>query len=187
MPDTPKTLDTLISTDFKDGQAPGSITPQTMRDLIESIARTPFGGYFTETSVETEIVTKDVYQKGACTTQSNNLRLMDTPVDNRLRFLGTIPYHIHIACTLSMVSAGNGKKASFKLFYYDDSAQSGSVIDGSRVNRTIGTGADEGSTALHWDLVMDANDYLELWVANLTDNTNITLTHLYLFAMSIPM
>lgn len=187
MPDTQRSLNDLVTTLFQDGQPDNSITAQDIRDAIFSIGQTPYGGIFTLTPAETVISTPGVYVKGACVTQINNVRNFDMPADNRLRYIGLIPYHIHIACSISMTAAGNNLKASFKLFHWDDSVSSGAVIDGSQVNRFIATGADEGSTALHWDLIMEINDYLEMHIANLTNTDNITLENLYLFGMGMPV
>lgn len=185
MVDTYQTLSNLITVIFKDGQIDNSISEQDLRDLIISIGQLPYGGIHTLTSVETTISDVDTYVKGACTTQTSNLRNFDMPADNRLRYTGTIPFHMHIACSISMTAAGNNKLASFKLYKYDDSLGSGAVIDGSQVNRFMSIGADEGSTALHWNVILDENDYLELHMANLTDSTNITITNLYMFAMGM--
>lgn len=185
MADTQKTISDLLTALFPDGQADSSITPQDMRDLIVSLGQVPFGGIFTLVSAETIIGTTGLYVKVLGTTQINNLRNMDMPVDNRLRYLGTVPYHVHIACTLSTTSAGNNNLVSFKLFFYDDSVGSGALIDGSQVNRFIATGADEGTTALHWDLVMGENDYLELHVANRSNTDNITVTNFYIFGVGM--
>ena len=185
--DTQRTLADLLDNLFPDGLPDNSIVAQQMRDLIVSVGQIPFGSIYTLASIETVIGTKDVYVKASCTTQANNLRNMDMPTNNRLRFLGTVPYHIHLACSLSMLSEGSSNLAGFKLYFYDDSASSGALIDGSEVKRFIAAGADEGSTALHWDLVMDTNDYLELHVANLTNTGNITVSNFYMFGLGMPM
>lgn len=185
MADTYRTLSQLLTTLFQDGQAASSISAQDVRDLIISIGQSPYGGMYTLSSIETVISSVGVYTKGLCTSQISNLRNFDMPADNRLRYIGTIPYHMHIACTISMTAAGNQKLASFKLFHFDDSISSGALIDGSRVNRFIAAGADEGSTAIHWDVILDTNDYLELHVANLSDSTNITISNFYMFAMGV--
>ncbi len=187
MADTQRPLSDLLTTLFQDGQPDDSITAQHIRDAIVSIGSWPYGSMYTLTPIETVISTPGAYVKGACQTQINNLRNFDMPADNRLRYTGLIPYHMHIACSISMTAAGNNLKASFKMFHWDDSASSGAVADGSEVNRFIGTGADEGSTAVHWDVVMDTNDYLEMHIANLTNTDNITLSNLYLFAMGMPV
>ena len=182
---TRRTLTDLKDNLFQDGQEDGAITAQDVRDMILSIGQVPFGSMYTLAAIETVIPGMGTYTKGLCTTQSNSLRQWDMPVDNRLRYTGAIPYHMHIACSLSMKAAANQKLASFKLYHFDDSAASGAVIDGSQVNRFIAVGVDEGSTALPWDIVMDENDYLELWVANLTDGTDITVSNFYLFALGM--
>lgn len=187
MADIHRTLTDLLNNLFQDGQADGSITEQHMRDLILSLGQIPYGSIYTLAPVETTINSVGVYEKGACTTQSNSLRNFDMPADNRLRYIGLIPFHVHIACSISMTSAGSNNLAGFKLYLYDDSAASGAVIDGSQVRRHITTGADEGSTALHWDVEMNTNDYLEIHVANFTSTDNITLENLYLFGLGMAM
>ncbi len=187
MADTQRSLNDLLTALFQDAQPDNSITAQSIRDAIVSLGKTPYGGIFTLTPVETVISSAGVYVKGACQTQVNNARNFDMPADNRLRYIGLIPFHMHIAVSLSMTSAGSNLVASFKLFRFDDSEASGALIDGSRVNRHIATGTDEGSTALHWDVILETNDYLELHIANLTNVSNITLTNLYLFAMGMPI
>ena len=185
MPDTQRSLSDLLTALFQDGQAVSSITPQDVRDLIVSVGQIPYGGIYSLAPVETIIPSSNTYVKALGTTQNNNLRNFDMPVDNRLRYTGALPYHMHIALTLSMMAAGNNKLAGFKMFKFDDSAGTGALIDGSVVRRFIATGSDEGSTALHWDVVLDNNDYLELHVANLTDATNITVSNMYLFAVGM--
>ena len=182
MPDTQRSLSDLLTALFQDGQGDSSISEQDLRDFIVSVGQVPYGGMHTLASTETIIPTVDTYVKGNCTTQITNLRNFDMPADNRLRYIGDIPYHMHIACTISMKSAGNNKLLGFKLYRFDDSVGTGAVIDGSIVRRHLAVGADEGSTALHWDVALDTNDYLELHVANLTDAVNMTLSNFYLFA-----
>lgn len=187
MTDQYRSQSDLLATLFKDDQPVESITAQDMRDLIISLGALPFGGIYTLVSAETTISSAGAYVKDEGTTQTSNLRNMDMPASNRLRYLGLVPYHFHIACSLSTTAAGNNKLLSFKLFHWDDSLGTGSVLSGSQVNRFIAVGADEGSTALHFDMMLEQNDYLELHVANLTDATDLTLTNFYLFAMGMSM
>ncbi len=154
-------------------------------DEIYRVARVPYGGLFLTTPVETVISSTGAYVKALGTTTGHLFRDFDMPVNNRLRYTGRPAYHMHISCSISMITAGNQKKPSFKLFLWDDSAGSGALADGSQVNRFVATGADEGSTALHWDMMLNTNDYVELHVANLTDTTNVTVTNIYMFLMGM--
>lgn len=187
MVDTIRTLTDLLTNLLQDGQAPGSIAPQDIRDLTVSLGQVPYGSLYLSSAIETVIPGVSTYVKALGTTTGNNFRNFDMPTDNRLRYTGSITFHLHMVCSLSMMSAANQKLAGFKLYKYDDSLGSGAVIDGSEVKRFIATGADEGSTALHWDEIMDTNDYLELHVANLTDGTDITVSNIYLYAMGMPL
>ena len=71
------------------------------------------------------------------------------------------------------------------IYHWDDSLGSGSVLESSKLQRKISTGADLGSTALHTDVMMDTNDYLELHIKNTTSGTNGTINLGYLFAMGM--
>lgn len=184
MADTQRTIAALLNL-FRDNQSDGSISEQDLRDAILSIAQVPFGGMYTLNAVETIISTQGVYTKSLGTTQISSVRAMDMAANNRLRYTGVIPYHFHISVSLSMTSAGNNKLASFRLLHHDDSEGTDTTIVGSQVNRFMSTGADEGSTALHWDIILENNDWLELHVANLTDTSNITVTNFYVFAMGM--
>ncbi len=178
MADARRTLTDIQTNLFQDGQADGQITEQNQRDFVETVGRLPYGSIYTLTPVETTIVSSGVYVKGACTTQSNLLRDFTMPANNRLQYVGLIPIIVEVSCTMTVVMAGNNNLSSFKLYFYDDSAASGAVIDGSVVDRFVGTGVDAGAVALGWDLEMHENDYLELWMANMTDTDNMTLNQL---------
>ena len=176
MVDTARTK-TALAAILADNTA-GEISPQDVRDFLETM-HPSFGSLHFSTAAETSIATQSVYVKAAGTTTSVNLHRVTMPADNRLTYTGTPTIHAHIACSLSMTAAGNNKLIGLGI------AKNGTVLTHSIVQRQVGTGADVGSTALHADVSLATNDYLELWVSNETDTVNLTIELGYLFFLAM--
>ncbi len=177
MVDIARTL-TELQALFPDNTA-GDISPQDLRDFLVSTA--PAHGSFSRlVAAPTTIATPGVYVKAAGTTV---LRAdgagFDMHQDGRLRFIGVSPRHLHIAVTVSMTSSGPNNVVGLKV------AMNGSLLDDSIARRFLGTGSDVGSTALHADVPMVTNDYLELFVTNETDTDSVTIEELYFYAMAM--
>lgn len=156
----------------------GAISPQDLRDFLVSVTP-PYGAMSRNVASATTIVTPGTYYKAAGTTTVGNVRNMDMPTDNRLRYTGVSPRHFHIAVTVAMTTASVNNVVGLKI------AKNGTVIDSSITRRYVTTGADIGSTALHGDIVLSTNDYLELWVTNESDTDSVTIQELYFFAMGM--
>lgn len=97
----------------------------------------------------------------------------------RLTYTGTENIFAHIAASFSMTAAGNNKLLSVYV------AKNGTVLTASRMRRLVGTGADEGTGAVHAACDMVTDDYLEFYVENNTDAVNMTLTLGNMFAMGM--
>ena len=181
-----RSIDDLITNLFQDGQAAGSISEQDMRDFILTACEWPYGGLYINAPAQTTINTAGTYEKVAGGSIITNVRSMDMPVDNRLRYIGTATKHIHLACTVDFTAVGSNVDISFAIYHWDDSAGSGSIQVGSKTTRKIGSSGDKGSTAVHWDLILEPNDYVELWVANMSGTNNVD-ANFYLWTMGMPM
>lgn len=103
------------------------------------------------------------------------------PENNRLRYTGANAKVLHIAVSLSMTAAGNNKLVGLTI------AKNDQPLVGVAITRQIGTGSDVGSTALHGACEVATNDYIELWVTNLTDTTSVTVQASNFFAMAMPV
>jgi hypothetical protein len=100
----------------------------------------------------------------------------------RLTYTGSPDIHAHIACTISVsVGVAAAKKLHFKF------AKNGTVVDSTdNIFTTDGT-TNIKSTAVHGDMMLSTNDYIELFVRNETDTTNATLEKCYMFALGMFM
>ncbi len=175
MVDTQRSQATLLTSLFADGQAAGSITPQDVRDAIISLSP-PYGGLSFTIPAATTISTPGVMVKAAGTTAVTNVRDFTTPGDNRLTFVGVSPRHMHIAMSLSFTTAGTNDRLSIAI------ARNGSVLTPSKLTRFVGTGSDQASTASHADIILNVDDFLEIFVTNEDAAADVTVEQGYIFA-----
>lgn len=174
MPDTVRTSTDLLNNLFQDGQTAG-ITAQDMRDLIVSM-KNPYGAYHFSTPAATTIGGAGTYVKAAGTTTTGLLYLMDAnSVNNRLRYIGTTARPFLITCKMTVTMAsGTNQNLGMRLYKYDDSGASGAAIDGS-TNKTIVDGTDNVEISTGALVELDENDYVEIWITNLTNTVSPTV------------
>lgn len=99
--------------------------------------------------------------------------------NGRLRYTGATTRMFHAAFTISMDAEGGGNNV-----YVFGIAKNGTVGDCKVIQNILVTN-DTQSTALHCMISLATNDYLELYAGNLTDNDDITVKTLNLFAMGL--
>ena len=172
---TQRTYDELIAL-YPDNTT-GLISPQDLRDLVDSV-RAPHGRVHLVTPAATTIGTPGTFVKAAGTFGIDSHFHMTTPDSTgRITYNGTSPRHCHIVCSLSMTCSGNNQDVAFRI------AVNGVTDATTQARRKIGTGADIGSTAIHGDELLNQNDYIELYVTNLTSTASITVEDCYLFVI----
>lgn len=166
----------------------GAISPQDLRDLMESL-HFSFGSLYISTPAETSIANQNEWTKVAGTTTDVNLHRFEgktaLAVDNRLKYTGAAMVHVHAVFNWSQTSASSNVEFDAAAYHYDDSAASGSILTHSIVRRKQGTGSDVGAAAAHFDVMMDTNDYVEMHVRNVTNDTNVTFQYAYMFIMGM--
>jgi len=97
----------------------------------------------------------------------------------RLRYIGETTKMFHIACTISFSPATANDEFVIGI------AKNGTVISQSKViNMARGIG-ETSSTALHIMAELATDDYLELYVGNLSTTGNFTIKTIAMFAMGL--
>ena len=178
MADTMRSLATL-ATLLADNTS-GAISAQDLRDAVLATVQPGHGEIYVSSSSATTISTADTWTEVSGTfTLSSPAMNWDMNTNGQLRYTGAADRVCHIAASFSMTAAGNNKNISLGV------AKNGTVLTPSIVNRQIGTGADEGTGAMHAFTTMTTNDYLSVVVRNNTDTTNVTLTTVNLFSMDM--
>lgn len=167
-----------------------AISPQDLRDLMESL-HFSYASMYISSAAATTVSVAGTYVKAAGTTTDVNLHRFSgktaLAVDNRLKYTGSPDIHIHGAAsfTTSMAS-GTNKVMGFAAYHYDDSAGSGSTLTHSIITANH-AGTTPQSSALHFDVMLSTNDYIEFWVTNTTDTVSPTVNQMYLFMMGMFM
>ncbi len=152
------------------------ISAQDIRDVVETL-RNGHGQIYVSSSAETTIVTKSVFVKAAGTTTLTTSPAAvgwSMSANNRLRYDGTADRIAHVTCAISLQAAANSKEIQWRL------AKNGTTIADTTITRKIVVNSENGAAAITAIVGVSSGDYIELWVANDTDNTNATLSKMIL-------
>lgn len=139
---------------------------------LTSGQKSVIGGLYFSTPTETAITTVNVPVKclGTTTLTSVN-RVDDNSVSNRLRNISLGTKLFNVSASVSTTSASSNTEFIWYI------AKNGTIESGSGIKRKQGTSSDVGAIGLHWLLELSENDYIELFVENATDNSNVTVQY----------
>lgn len=190
MADTERTLSDLLTNLFQDGQGAGAITPQDMRDFIVSSISGPAMGELdyadpvtgttvTISGISDGLITNLV--KVAPVTTLDNHRQTDNGGANngRLRYTGAITKMFHVAVSISLSPATNNDAFVLAI------AKNGIPNNHCRAYQKLGATTDLQSTAMHCMVSLSTNDYIELFVGNMSGARNLQVKALNIFAMGM--
>jgi hypothetical protein len=136
------------------------------------------GSCYWEDNVTVTTTPLNVWTKVAGTTTALMQKEFNMPVTNRLEYTGAKTKHFHIVCQFSVISAGANDRSVEFSFYKN----------GSRIVPKLAGNAHSGrpsSLALHTDVMLATNDYLELFMRNISTSDNMTVTQFYFFLMGL--
>jgi hypothetical protein len=142
--------------------------------------------YFTNNATgnttTTTIASAGAYVKaeGVTTFDSNSMFFGTSNTNNRLVYTGTATKTFHVAMTASF-SCANNKLVALAI------AKNGTTtgMDKSIIKDTLTSTGDVESSAIHVMPVLNQNDYLEVFVTNITDTTAVTVQTMNMFAMGM--
>lgn len=129
---------------------------------------------------ETTINTAGVYElvAGVFVGGGVGVEFTESATNGRLTYTGTPDRHMHVVSNFDMTCASNNQVLAFQWF------KNGVALP-VPVERKVSTGTDIGAASLHADVHLATGDYLELKVANLTSNANVTMKNVCLFVMGM--
>ena len=143
----------------------------------------------TGNAVATPIITQSTFTKvSGTTTLDADASLFDMPANNRLRYIGVPDAHLHLGCTLSVISASLNDTIQAVLYKNGTVNGNNEYTGGTQLSRGVietrlfGIG-DVTSTAIHVMTTMVTNDYVELALSNLTSAADLTVKHMNFFAV----
>lgn len=135
---------------------------------------------FNNVSVPYTLTYPSTYTKIAATTTASGMAVSFTEgTTSRLTYTGTATSHAHIAVTLSVSQAvGANRDLRFKLYH------NGVAVNSTEVIMTTAS-AIKVSTAMHADVELATNDYIEVYAQNDGGSGDIIIYGLYIFALGM--
>lgn len=129
--------------------------------------------YMQDNATSTTISISDTFYKVAGTTSASTDNSKYTATDNRLTNNAVVERKYLISCSLSF-NSGNNRVCQFGFY---DSKLAGIRVPSKTKSTSNGVGRSEN---ISFSCVVNhsSGDYLEIWTANITDTTNITVTDL---------
>lgn len=155
------------------------ITPERLRDFVESCVPSYGALHFDDPGTPTAIATVSTWTKAAnVSTLHAAPNRFSQPVNNRLQYDGTTTVMAAVLGTLSFTAAGNNKVLAFAI------AINGVIDNASKVRTKITTGTDVQAVTVTAHAVLAPGDYVELFVMNETDDTDLTVEHAHITALA---
>ena len=134
--------------------------------------RANFGGYYWSAQGTAAVASAGAFVKvsTASSTTASETSNFTITTDNRATYTGGTTQKFIVSYQFTCTGQNN-QIAAFRI------AKNGTTIAGSEVARKIGTGLDEGATAVHFIVELATNDYVELWATNQDGTGNVFVEH----------
>jgi len=133
--------------------------------------------YMLNNATSTTIASTGVAYKISGTTTANTINQKFSHSDNRLTYTGGLIRDFQVSATASLTSGNNNVIGLYV-------AKNGVVIASSEMYATTSSGGRAESIACQTILDMEENDYIEIWVENESNTTNITVEYLNVICKS---
>jgi hypothetical protein len=132
------------------------------------------GNMYISTPVATTFTTMNTPVKALGTTTSAGLFRVTSPTNNRLTYEGSKTRSFFVSGALSISQPASNRFFSFYI------AKNGVVIPESRQDIKVANSTDQVSLPISCRVSLAPGDYIEVWVANQTATTDITVQTLNL-------
>jgi hypothetical protein len=132
------------------------------------------GNIYVSTAALTAIATVDIPVKVSGTTTSATLFRFTMPSNNRLVYTGKKPRRFQVVCSITSTAVSSNRNFSYHIY------KNGVKQSESSQSMKMGSGVSAGSLTISCNILLATNDYIEVWVENNTDNSDVTATNLNL-------
>ena len=132
------------------------------------------GNVYLTTSTTTSFLGANIPTKVLCTTIAVGLFRVTDPANNRLQYTGTKTRRFAVIGSVSVTAQSANKYFSFYIY------KNGVKLPESEQAMRLSTGVDKGSLTLTCTVQVSTNDYIEIWAANTSDATSMTVETLNL-------
>ena len=127
------------------------------------------GNLYISSSAITNIIAANTPIKIAGSTSGLNLFRSSSPSDNRIVYNGTKTRYFSYTGSISVTATENNRRFVFYI------AKNGTILPESEQSRKIANGADRGSISISGVVQLAPNDYVEVWVENINNASDITI------------
>ena len=145
----------------------GEISPEDIRDFIDSAALLG-AGYFWAESATTTINTQGVYEVATGTVTGVLASGFTVSTPNKALYTGSVDVDV-LAIAFLSISCGNNDVVGIQF------GKNGTVIPSSQIVRTMGAGNDIGAVSCSGLAELSPNDFIQLFIGNESDITDVTI------------
>ena len=128
--------------------------------------------YMVNNATLTDIVTQNVAVKIAGTTTPGALAQKFTFTDNRATYVGAITRDFKVSAVLTVVAATSNKQIGLYI------RKTNTLVTESEQYVTTNANSRAEAITIQSFVNLSTNDYIEIWVENDTDNTDVTISFL---------
>lgn len=128
--------------------------------------------YMSDNATVTNVITVATPLKIAGTTTANSINQKFTHTNNRATYTGAINRNFKVTATVSVTSTSANDQIGFYI------AKNGTVLNESEMYVTTNASARAESVTIQTITSLITNDYIETWVENDTDASDVTVTFL---------
>ncbi len=132
------------------------------------------GNLYLTGSTATTFSGANIPTKALCTTTAVGLFRVSSPVDNKLQYTGTKTRRFAVIGSISLTAQAANKYFSFYIY------KNGIKLPESEQAMRLSTGVDKGSLTVTCTVQLSTNDYIEIWAANTSDGSSMTVETLNL-------
>ena len=127
------------------------------------------GNLYLTARTTTSFLGADIPTKVLCTTTAVGLFRVSSPANNQLVYTGTKNRRFAVIASASVTAQSANKNFSFYIY------KNGVKLPESEQAMRLSTGVDKGSLTLSCTILLSTNDYIELWAANTSDASSMTV------------
>jgi hypothetical protein len=176
MTDTQRTKAELIA--LCADNTTGDITPQTLRDIIESCKVSRGAIHYDDVATLLNITTQNVFVpvNNTSVLQPGAYRFT-SPSDGRLQYDDTPSVIVRVIGSISVSSTANNQVVKAAL------GVNGTPLTASFARAKVTTGGDVVTLCVVADVLLNSGDYIGLFAMNETSSSDFNIEHAYLSAV----
>jgi hypothetical protein len=132
------------------------------------------GNLYLTSATNTNFSGANIPTKVLCPTSAVGLFRVSSPANNQLTYTGTKTRRFAVTASVSVTSSSANKYFSFYIY------KNGIKLPESEQAMRLSTGVDKGSLTITCTAQLSTNDYIEIWAANTSDASGMTVETLNL-------